>query len=201
MRRIYFTEEDSKYCYKNTKVLINKYDIKDFDTLKKVEKEISAVKIAVLMFSCAVKNVFDFEYFKEIHKFIFEELYEWAGQIRTLRLEKDGFPFAFPENIEPESKRIFSELKTENYLQGYDYDIFTKRMAYFMTELNVLHPFREGNGRVNRVFFRKLAEMNGYEINFEYVKKEEYLEAIIKSSVFCEINFLEKLLERCLKKL
>ena len=196
---IYFDEEDSLYCYEGSQVLKNKYGITDPDELEEIEKEITSTKISELKASCPMKNKFNFEYYKKIHYFLFEELYEWAGQIRKVRIKKGGFPFAYPKNIEREGERIFSELKNENQLKEYTFEKFIKRMAYFMTELNALHPFREGNGRVNRIFFRDLAEEKGYDLNFEAIEKEKYLQAIIKATVESNDDLLVNVLKTCIK--
>lgn len=71
-------------------------------------------------------------------------------------------------------------------------------MAYYLAELNVLHPFREGNGRTLREFIRQLALKNGYLLNLQNVNPKEMLAACIKSVV--DTSDLEVLLEKCLEK-
>jgi cell filamentation protein len=73
------------------------------------------------------------------------------------------------------------ELKKENYLQGLSTDPFVERLTYYFTELNVIHPFREGNGRVLREFIRCLALKAGYTINWADVDPKSMLEAMIQS--------------------
>ena len=71
-------------------------------------------------------------------------------------------------------------------------------MAYYLAELNVLHPFREGNGRTLREFIRQLALKNGYLLNLQNVNPKEMLADCIKSVV--DTSDLEVLLEKCLEK-
>lgn len=200
MIKIYFSEEDKIYYYEGSKVFINKYGIKNIEKLKEAEEEIVAVKIAEFKTSVQISATFDFEYLKRIHGFLFEELYEWAGEIRKVRITKGNFTFAFVEQIENQAKKLFSELKEEKYLQDYEFKLFIKRLAYYMSELNVIHPFREGNGRVNRLFFRELAERNGYDLNFQNVGKEQYLKANIIAAQILEYSLLEEVLNLCVKE-
>lgn len=167
--------------------------------LKEIEERITALKSAEFSTKQMKKQRFDFEFLKTIHRFLFEEIYDWAGQIRTVRMEKAGFVFAFPENIQTEAERIFMELANESYLQNYDKTKMIKRMAYFMSEINVIHAFREGNGRVNRFFFRKLAERNGYDLTFAKISKERYLQAIIKAAQDLDYTLLEEVLSVSIK--
>jgi len=97
--------------------------------LKEIEERITALKSAEFSTKQMKKQRFDFEFLKTIHRFLFEEIYDWAGQIRTVRMEKAGFVFAFPENIQAEAERIFMELTNESYLQNYDKTKMIKRMV------------------------------------------------------------------------
>ena len=74
-----------------------------------------------------------------------------------------------------------SELKAEKHLKGLDVEQFSERAAYYMSEINVLHPFREGNGRAQREYSRTLAMKNGYELDWSRVDQQEFLDASIKS--------------------
>ena len=77
--------------------------------------------------------------------------------------------------------------------------MFTKRLAYYFSEINALHPFREGNGRSQREFIRSLALKNGYLIYFEKASKEEMLIAN-KKSFMCDYEDMEKIMAKCIKK-
>ena len=79
--------------------------------------------------------------------------------------------------IESEAKRIFGELKTENYLRGMMIGEMAERLAYYLSEINALHPFREGNGRTQREFVRQLALLNGYFLSFRGIRQDEMVEA------------------------
>jgi cell filamentation protein len=86
--------------------------------------------------------------------------------------------------------------KKEKYLIEYEYDEFIEKLSYFITELNIIHPFREGNGRVIREYFRILLERKNLFV--DYSDKEKYLEAMIESPY--NMNKLKQFLNNNLKK-
>ena len=136
--------EDVLYCYSGTDILKNKLNIKDKKALEDYEKSIVSLKLLVLA-EQGISGDFSKNHFISIHKFLFEEIYPFAGQFRKTNIAKDYFQFAKWEYIEPELDRLLNELKNENYLEGISKFAFIKRLAYYWSELNVLHPFREGN--------------------------------------------------------
>ena len=93
--------------------------------------------------------------------------------------------------------RILAQLAKENFLEGLSKIELAKRLAYYLSELNVLHPFREGNGRTNREFIRQLALKNGYILNLKNIPPKEVLDASIKSVV--DTSDLEKIIEKMLE--
>ena len=197
MRDIYEVR-NSIYCYKGTNVLINKLDIKDTKKLLEYESKITAAKLLALR-KQKINGKFDVNHLLDIHKFLFEDIYPFAGKFRNENIAKDNFMFAQYEYIEEELKRILNELEKEDFLEGYDKQKLSNRLAYYMSELNVLHPFREGNGRTIREFIRQLALKNGYEFNVKNVNPKEMLDASIKS-VYDTIS-LEKVIGECLENI
>ena len=193
----YYEARNSIYCYEGTNVLINKLNIKDQKLLEKVERKIVLAKLYALRQNFNIGN-FDIDHFVGIHKFLFEDLYEFAGKFRNENIAKGNFSFAEWEYIEPELKRILDELKEENYLEGYDKEKLANRLAYYLAEINVLHPFREGNGRTTREFIRELAYKNGYLLDLREIEANDMLDASKLSIV--DSSELEKLLFKCLKK-
>ncbi|MCM1200215.1 MAG: Fic family protein, partial [Bacteroides fragilis] len=98
-----------------------------------------------------------------------------------------------------QAEEIFGKLKAEDYLHGLDEENFSVRLAYYFSEINALHPFREGNGRSQREFIRCLALHNGYVINFVNAGKDEMLEAS-GESFLCAYGAMERLFRKCLRK-
>ncbi len=190
-----YEARNSIYCYENSNILINKLDIKDPVILSNYEKQVVAIKLLALH-KKGITGVFDVNHFVSIHKFLFEDIYPFAGKFRLENIAKDSFSFADYQYIDTEIVKLFDKLKEENYLEGLDKLNLSKRLAYYWAELNVLHPFREGNGRTTREFLRQLALKNGYSLDLQNVDTNELLDASIKS-VFDE-NELADLLYKIL---
>lgn len=191
-------ERNSKYCYENSNTLINKLEIKDQLTLQKYEARITAAKLLALRQKGITGN-FDKNHFVSIHKYIFEDIYPFAGKFRTENIAKGYFRFAEWEYIEEELDKLLLKLKNENYLNEKSEEELAKALAYYMSELNVLHPFREGNGRTIREFIRQLALKNGYTLNLKKVEPQKMLNASIKSII--DTEELENIIKICLEKI
>ena len=177
-----YEARNSIYCYKDSDVLVNKFDIHDNKKLEEIERKIVLAKLYELRQNRQIEN-FDITHFVGIHKFLFEDIYPFAGLFRNENIAKGNFSFAEWEYIEDQLKKLLDQLKEENYLQNLDRDTFIKRLSYYMAELNVLHPFREGNGRTIREFIRQLAYRNGYVLNLKNINPKEMLHACIRSVV------------------
>ena len=134
-----------------------------------------------------------------IHLFIFGDLYPFAGKFRTENIAKDHFRFAEWEFNEEELNRLTRQLQAEDYLAGLSKEDLAKRLAYYLSELNVLHPFREGNGRTIREFIRQLALRNGYLFNLTKISAQDMLEASIESII--DDSKLAKLIFECLDEI
>ena len=187
----------SKYCYPNSNVLINNLNIKDAKILNLYEAKITAAKSLSLRQKGITGN-FDIKHFLEIHHYLFEDIYPFAGCLREENIGKGQFRFAMCEYIKPELERLLNELKKEQYLVNLSKEDLAKRLAYYLSELNVLHPFREGNGRTEREFIRQLALKNGYILNLKKVAPEETLQASIESIV--DTTKLENIINKCLER-
>lgn len=185
----------SKYCYPGTNVLINKLDIKDRAKLEELENALIVFKIYELRKENITGN-FDLEHLLSIHKYLLSDLYDFAGELRTENIAKESFKFADSRFIEQELIKLFDELKEENYLIEKNKEELSIRLAYYLSELNVLHPFREANGRVTREFIRQLALKNNYLLDLRKVSHKDILEASIKSIV--DTKPLEEIMYKCL---
>jgi len=116
-----------------------------------------------------------------IHKYIFQDIYPFAGKYRLEDMWKDETFFCKSEHIEENLTRLLAALIKENYLREMDVEVFSTRIAYYMSEMNMIHPFREGNGRAIREFIRQLALKAGYRIDWSLVEPETLLKASIMS--------------------
>ena len=168
---------DDPYTYKNSTVLVNKLDLREQPALDAFEAEISNAR-AQEPFPA---GDLDFKHYKAIHHHLFQDVYDWAGKIRTVRILKGGNPFCFPENIESQAAKLFKKLRDDDYLENLDLDAFAAKAAHFLSELNAIHAFREGNGRSQLSFFALLAEHAGHPLNFDKLDPEAMLSAMIAS--------------------
>ena len=188
---------DTKYCYPDSDVLVNKLDIRDPNKLQIFERKLTMLRLLELI-DKPIEGKFDLKHLQAIHAYIFQDVYDWAGKIRTVDIAK-GNTFCNVRFISSQADAIFSKLKEEYYLAGLEEYMFTKRLAYYFSEINALHPFREGNGRSQREFIRSLALKNGYLIYFEKASKEEMLIAS-KKSFMSDYEDMEKIMAKCIKK-
>lgn len=190
-----YEARNSIYCYENTDILKNKLNIKDKEKLYDYERKIVLTKLFILR-QKEIIGKFDIYHFTNIHKFLFEDIYNFAGLFRSENIAKGNFRFAEWEYIERELIKLLDELKAEKYLEGLTKQELAKKLAYYMAELNVLHPFREGNGRAIREFIRELAMKNGYELDLTKTTPTNMLNACIESVV--DTSELEEILYKCL---
>jgi len=134
---------------------------------------------------------------KAIHRHIFQDVYPWAGDFRTVNIARPGqFYFAFTEQILPCLENLFSGLARDQALDGKPRrEQFCARAAYYMGELNAIHPFRDGNGRTQREFVRQLALKHEYSLNWSRITRAAMTEASIRSFQEADSSGLAAILE------
>jgi cell filamentation protein len=168
---------DDPYTHENSTVLVNKLDLRDQADLDAYEAEISSARSIEPL----PEGEFDFEHYRTIHHHLFQDVYTWAGQVRTVRISKQGNPFCYPEHIETQARRLFAELKANDFLENLEPDEFSTQAAHFLSELNAIHAYREGNGRTQLTFFAMLADKAGHSLDLERLDPKIMLDAMIKS--------------------
>ena len=176
----YSLNPSSDNCYEGTTCLVNKLGIRDEKRLSEVEAGITFAK-AVMLEETPIDDDFGFEHFKKIHDFLLCDLYEWAGQVRTVDISKKRTKFLDAASIESIGTRCFAKVK-DGYFENLSFDEFVKRIAVFYNDVNYIHPFREGNGRTQRIYFAQLIRHYGYDINFADVDTDELMIATIQAS-------------------
>lgn len=167
------------YCYPDSDVLINKFGLKDNASLSKKERMFSGFRLTQLL-NKPIVGEFDLSHLQKIHKYIFQDAYDWAGEVRNVNISKGNW-FCLYNFIPDESERIFGGIKKEKCLKNLNIDIFSDRLSYYAGEINALHPFREGNGRATREFIRCLANNAEYVIDFSKMNTDELFNAFVKS--------------------
>lgn len=155
---------DDPYTDPATGVLHNRLGITDPIRLSQAEAGLTHAALADL----AVRGLpgsYDLTHLCGFHREIFGDLYPWAGEIRTVTIARTE-PFCLPQHIESYAGEVFAALADERYLGGLDRDALLNRLTHYFAEVNAIHPFREGNGRTQRAFFRQLSRTAGWRLDW-----------------------------------
>lgn len=172
----------SLYCYRGTDVLKNRFGLRDMETLKHLEADLSAVRQSDLL-AHPIRGHFSPNHLCRIHRYLLGDLYPFAGHFRREDIMKGNTRFLTHGEIKATLSKLLGALAEEDYLQNLSFEELVDRSAYYFAELNYIHPFREGNGRSIREFMRQLYALNGYEVNWAAVPTQTFLR-VMEASVF-----------------
>jgi len=189
----YGVGEDA-YCYPGSSVLRNKLDIRDELTLSEAEQQLSAIAADNVEFN---PPPFSLTYLQDIHRQLFSDLYEWAGELRTVGMAKQDTRFCQPQYMETESAKIFANMATANWFEGMSRAELIVAVSEAYSDINVVHPFREGNGRAQRILFEHLIMNAGFEISWWGIEKDEWIFANI-AAYNCALGPMEQVFEKCI---
>lgn len=168
------------YVYPGTNILRNKADIRDASALDRFERGVTSIRIQEMR-ERPIQGDFNLAHIQAIHKHIFRDVYEWAGQIRTVDMMKSSGAsrtvFAYVESIPQYGKDVHDLIKDVNYGHGQDKKALVDTLTDVYTVLNGIHPFRDGNGRATREFMNALAYQSGHQFNYERVDQHAWNEA------------------------
>src|SRR5262249_52138554 len=156
-----YEAEADPYCYPETTVLINRAGLRDQAALSAFEAEMVSQRFREPL----PPGRLTARHYCAIHRHLFQDVYAWAGKIRTVRIAKQGSAFCYPEHIGREMQRLFGELARQKQFRGRNSADFAERTAHFLAELNAVHPFREGNGRAQLSFLVNLAYRAGHPLD------------------------------------
>jgi cell filamentation protein len=185
------------YVYPGTNCLRNRLDIRDPGELALVEAEQTSILIAQLELT-RLPGRYDLAHLMAFHRRIFGDIYEWAGELRSVAIAKDDSVFALPEHIDSYLAGVFAALAGEGHLRGLTRAAFLDRITHYHAELNAAHPFREGNGRAQRAFLGQLARDAGYTLAWQRLERERNIEAA-RASHRGEFSPLHELLDELLE--
>lgn len=182
------------YCYPGSDILRNRYGIQDVLKLEALERDLSGAAASEIEFKLPP---YDLACLKRLHRHLFQDLYGWAGEIRTVDISKGDTRFCNVARIEPEANKIFATLADRNWLEGLERDALVESVAEYYGDLNIVHPFREGNGRAQRLLFEHIIINAGFEINWWPVDPEKWRQANI-DSVVCDYERMAAIFEKCI---
>ena len=165
---------DKKYCYPpDYRVLKNRLNIRNKEELDFFEREFVTERIS----QGIPKGDFDLAHLKAIHFHLFQDIYDWAGEIRTVEISKGGHQFQFRRYIETGMADIHGRIRVHNYLKNLSARDFADLAGEIIGDINYVHPFREGNGRTQLLFLEQLAENADHPIDLRNLDKDAWLEA------------------------
>lgn len=196
------TGNTDPYVYPGTNVLRNLRDIRDISLLARFEMDMTSRRATELEHTARLGKL-NLAHLKAIHRHIFQDVFPWAGEFRTVNIARPGqFYFAFTEQILPCLDTIFSGLaKDQAFNREVSQTQFCTRAAFYLGELNAIHPFRDGNGRTQREFIRQLAMKSGYSLNWSRVTRAAMNEASHKSFQEADSSGLAIILETAIEPL
>src|ERR1700722_14544949 len=166
---------DDPYADPATGVLRNKLGLRSSAELEAAEREITHAALIFLRES-PVPASYDLLHLCAVHHRIFGDIYDWAGQLRTVAIAK-GTWFCLPQYVESAAAEVFRALHDESLLRGLPRDVFAERLTYYLGEVNAVHPFREGNGRAQRAFFEQLASDAGFILDWQHLGADRNIAA------------------------
>lgn len=168
----YDLNEEDSYLIGGSTCLRNLLGIIDTQSLNEAEAAISEVALAELIAN-PIKPTFDLQHLCNIHHHLFRDAYDWAGQSRDIEISKGEMLFLPHRQIGSACALIFEDLHRERLLKGLEMTPFAHRAAFYLGRMNMIHSFREGNGRVQRVLLDQLAELSGYAFQWSAVSGEQ----------------------------
>jgi cell filamentation protein len=184
------------YTYPGTDILKNKLGATTHDELERAEARFVAARAYQIEIGEGPRGPFDAAHLKALHRFLFQDVFEWAGHTRDERLRLPdgevatepvmqkigGAPFLAGGRIATALDRIAAGIQQANYLRGLEPETFAVRAANVMAAINAVHPFREGNGRTQRTFMRELAKHAAHNLDFTVISKERMIQASIAAN-------------------
>ncbi|MGM8366579.1 Fic/DOC family protein [Virgibacillus sp. W0181] len=170
----YKNDDNDKYLLQN-----NLLGIKTYEELEEAEAFAFSLRAAELERDEYRIGAFTVESFKRLHEHLFQDIYPFAGQFRDVQLMKGSTRFCQSQYISTNVYSLFNQLNKE--IEWENLEEAATRLAFFKSEFNMIHPFREGNGRTIRIFIREYALSRFISWKYEQVDRETYMQAMIQS--------------------
>jgi cell filamentation protein len=180
------------YVDEETGILKNLLGCRTEEELSLKERELSYLRQTELWLH-PIEPTFDLAHLQAIHQHLFQDAYSWAGRLRTIDISRDETLFAPHSRIEPYAQTVFAQLAAERHsIATID---LAGRLAHYLGEVNAMHPFREGNGRTQRIFIDQLAKENGHTILWSRCSQQEMIAASVAAH-HRDSNMLADLIRR-----
>jgi cell filamentation protein len=175
----------------------NHFGITDYNQLQRIEAPLVA-KRGIELEEIGITGNFDPTHFRSIHHYLFQDVFPWAGEFRFVNISKGNSHFAPATHIASALAETLAKLKAESLLINLSPQAFAARAAFYLGEINAIHPFREGNGRAQREFIRQLALHAGHPLSWAGFTQAEMTNASIQSHIVGDNTLLAAIIQRAL---
>lgn len=169
-----FGEGRDPYLYPGLNVMRNRLGIHLFFFKQKTAYEMTALRAATIELGPLVRGL---PHLCAIHRQLYQDIFDWAGQLREVDIYQGDTRFCHFAYIEKEGNALMQDLEEEGYLVGLAHEKFVERLAHYYCEINVLHPFRLGSGLAQRIFFEQLALHAGYALSWQGIAVDTWKQA------------------------
>lgn len=186
-----YLDPDRKYTYRNG-VLYNLANIED-DKILLAYESLKVSKRVEELFEKSIK-INNSDSLLTIHQYLFQDVYEWAGKVRTVNISKDGKPFFNGERFHIAFHYIDTLISEFRNIRNTDKSQIAEKLAEILDNVNYLHPFREGNGRTQREFIRLLALEKGFVLNLNPPDNKSVYDRYMKGTIESETKILAELI-------
>ena len=165
---------DRDYCYPpDFVVLRNKLNLRDLSELEAAER----LLVAQRLLEAVPSGDFDLAHLKTIHRHLFQDVYEWAGEVRTVEIGKEGSRFQPRRFIEAGMADIHRRVVAAGYFRSTGPAAFADGAGSILGDVNHVHPFREGNGRTQLQYLKQLAQRAGHRFDLTRLDRDSWMEA------------------------
>lgn len=190
---------DSNYTYVDPKsgVLKNLVGINDADDLLFFESVAVTKRISELYLNPI--KIIGIESLFSIHKQVFQDIYAWAGKVRTVEISKDGKQFFPTSNFETGFRYINGLILDFKKIESNDKNKIAENLTEILDNINYLHPFRDGNGRAQREFIRMLALEKGIDLNLNPPDNKDVYERYMQGTINSDTIILKELILSLIK--
>jgi cell filamentation protein len=172
-----YAADNDPLCYPGTTVLINLADLTDPTELDDFEFSMYLTRAEEPL----PDGNLGYDHYRAIHHHLFQDIYAWAGEPRTIRTGKAGNWFCYPEHLDRQMERAFSLVASRDLLGNLPKSIFAEGAADLLAEINAGHSFREGNGRTQLAYLKLLVVTAGFTFNDDALDPVKVMNAMIAS--------------------
>ncbi|MEU4790921.1 Fic family protein [Micromonospora tulbaghiae] len=188
------------YCWPGTDCLANRLGLRDATVLHEVEFRLVSIRDVQAARSTIPGN-YGLGHLQAFHRHLFGDVYSWAGQTRTVDISKPGARFCHWRFIDDQVGSVLAQLSEDGFLLGLKREPFVGSLAHYYGELNVCHPFREGNGRTLRAFLRQLGAAAGYLLDWSELDAADNVAACARHLNTGETDLLVAALDPVVRRL